>query len=172
MANVKADAFVRHRALEGFGAAGQQALSDARVAMVGVGGLGCPAALYLATSGVGHIALFDSDTVSVTNLHRQVLFAPNVTIDPRNVRLGDDAAEQLAGYDLILDGTDTWPSRLTVADAAAELGTPLVWGALSGWFGQVTVFDGGRSLRDLFPVEPPPGFGAGEGGGVLGSPCG
>lgn len=192
MANVQPDAYVRHRALEGFGPAGQQALSDARVAMVGVGGLGCPAALYLAAAGVGHIALFDSDTVSVTNLHRQVLFgpndvgapkvdaaakrlrelAPNVRLDPRNVRLGEDAAEQLAGYDLILDGTDTWPSRLTVADAAAELNTPLVWGALSGWYGQVTVFDQGRSLRDLFPVEPPPDFGVCEGGGVLGPLCG
>ncbi len=192
MANVQPDAYVRHRALEGFGHAGQQALSDARVAMVGVGGLGCPAALYLAASGVGHITLFDSDTVSVTNLHRQVLFgpddvgtpkvdaaakrlrelAPNVRLDPRNVRLGDGATEQLAGYDLILDGTDTWPSRLTVADAAAELNIPLVWGALSGWYGQVTVFDEGRSLRDLFPVEPPPDFGVCEGGGVLGPLCG
>ena len=180
MTRVEADAFVRHRALEGFGAAGQDALARARVAVVGAGGLGCPAALYLAAAGVGRLTLIDSDRVSVTNLHRQVLFgpedvgrpkveaaaealarlAPGTEVTALDARLGADAPAVLEGHDLILDCTDTWPSRLTVNDAAVALGVPLVWGAVQGWFGQVTVFDEGRTLRDVFPHEPPQDLGA------------
>ena len=192
MTQVDIDAFVRHRALEGFGPDGQEALSAARVAIVGVGGLGCPVALYLATSGVGHLTLVDSDHVSVTNLHRQVLFgpadvgqlkvdaaaralsrvAPQTTVTTLASRLGDDAAEVLAGHDLILDCTDTWASRFSVADAAERLGVRLVWGAVSGWFGQVTVFGPGRRLRDLFPEHSVSQWDVCEGGGVLGPLCG
>lgn len=193
MTRVEADAFVRHRALAGFGAAGQDALARARVAIVGVGGLGCPAALYLATSGVGALTLIDSDRVAVSNLHRQVLFgpadvgrakvdaardalaalAPGTAVTALDVRLADsDAASLLAGHDLVLDCTDTWPSRLAVADACAALGTPLVWGAVQGWFGQVTVFSGDATLRSLFPSEPAPDFGVCDAGGVLGALCG
>jgi adenylyltransferase/sulfurtransferase len=190
---VEPDPFVRQRALVGFGAPGQDALTNARVAIVGVGGLGCPAAQYLAAAGVGSLTLIDSDTVSVTNLHRQILFGPD-DVGARKVdaaakalaerypwtavtsvatRLTPDTARDvLAGHDVILDGTDTWSSRHTVADAASVLGIPLVWGAVSGWFGQVTVFDGGLQLRDVFPNEPPPGLAACEGGGVLGAMCG
>ncbi len=193
MTRVEADAFVRQRALPGFGAAGQAALGSARVAVVGVGGLGCPAALYLAAAGVGSLTLIDSDRVSVTNLHRQVLFgpsdvgdakvtaaaralghvAPSTVVSIVDARLTDATASSLlAGHDLILDCTDTWPSRLTVDDAAAGLGVPLVWGAVQGWYGQVTVFAGGGRLRDVFPEEPAPDFGVCDAGGVLGPLCG
>ncbi len=206
VAHVEIDAFVRHRSLTGFGPEGQERLAQARVAIVGAGGLGCPVALYLATSGVGHLTLIDSDRVSVTNLHRQVLFgpddvgrpkveaaadalgrlAPGVTIDALDGRLVDggtaasglggagalDATEALKGFDLVLDCTDTWTSRHAVADACAALEVPLVWGAVQGWFGQVTVFSGGRTLRDVFPDEPAPELAVCEGGGVLGPLCG
>ena len=192
MTHVEVDAFVRHRALPGFGPEGQDALGDARVAIVGVGGLGCPAALYLAAAGVGEVTLIDSDRVSVTNLHRQVLFgpehvgvakveaaaaalaalAPATRVTAVDARLGADASSVLEGHDLVLDCTDTWPSRLAVADAALGLGIPLVWGAVQGWYGQVTVFAGGRTLRDVFPQEPAPDFGVCDAGGVLGPLCG
>ncbi|WP_169747653.1 HesA/MoeB/ThiF family protein [Demequina iriomotensis] len=190
---MEADAYVRQRALPGFGAAGQEALSAASVAIVGVGGLGCPAALYLAAAGVGRLTLIDGDRVAVSNLHRQVLFgpsdvgeakvsaaaarlsalAPGVEVTAVPARLGASSArEALAGHSLVLDCTDTWGSRLAVDDAAAGLGIPLVWGAVQGWFGQVTVFSGGRSVRDVFPEEPAPDFGVCDAGGVLGPLCG
>jgi len=190
---VEPDPFVRQRALAGFGPEGQAALADARVAIVGVGGLGCPAALYLAAAGVGSLTLIDSDAVSVTNLHRQVLFGPDdvgdrkvhaaaralgksapwTTVTALDTRIcAADAADVLSGHDLVLDGTDMWSSRYAVADAAAGLGIPLVWGAVAGWFGQVTVFGDGVGLRDVFPVQPPPEFDQCDAGGVLGALCG
>lgn len=193
MTRVEPDPFVRQRALAGFGADGQEALARARVALVGVGGLGCPAALYLAAAGVGTLTLIDSDAVSVTNLHRQVLYgpadvgerkvdaaarrlavsAPWTQTVPVDARLSDlDAASVLRGHDVILDGTDMWSSRYAVADAAAELGVPLVWGAVAGWYGQVTVFGDGVGLRDVFPVQPPPELDQCDAGGVLGALCG
>ena len=193
MKRVEPDPFVRQRALAGFGPEGQSALADARVAIVGVGGLGCPAALYLAAAGVGSLTLIDSDAVSVTNLHRQVLFGPD-DVGSRKVHAAAralalrapwtattaldtrisavDAVSVLGGHDLVLDGTDMWSSRYAVADAAAALGIPLVWGAVSGWFGQVTVFGDGVGLRDVFPVQPPPEFDQCDAGGVLGALCG
>lgn len=193
MTQVDPDPFVRQRALAGFGTDGQNALVDARVAIVGVGGLGCPAALYLAAAGVGSLTLIDSDSVSITNLHRQVLFGPEdvgarkvnaaagrlaasapwtkvTAVDARLSR--DDSAEILAGHDVVLDGTDMWSSRYAVSDAALALGVPLVWGAVQGWFGQVCVFDRGLSLRDLFPTQPPPELDSCDAGGVLGPLCG
>lgn len=193
MTRVEPDPFVRQRALAGFGPDGQRALADARVAVVGLGGLGCPAALYLAAAGVGSLTLIDSDAVSVTNLHRQVLFGPN-DVGERKVeaaaarlatsapwtrivavdrRIGAfDAADTLAGHDVIVDGTDTWSSRHAVADAAAALDIPTVWGAVSGWYGQVTVFGHGVTLRDVFPEPPPPELDHCDAGGVLGALCG
>ncbi|NTV39244.1 MAG: HesA/MoeB/ThiF family protein [Demequinaceae bacterium] len=187
------DPFVRQRVLPGFGQRGQSALDEARVAVVGVGGLGCPAALYLAAAGVGHLTLIDSDSVAESNLHRQILFGPShvgrpkveaaaealaaiaplVRVNQVALRLTDaSAAEILAGHDVVVDATDTFASRLAVADAAAALGLPVAWGAVQGWFGQVTVFDAGIGLRDIFPVEPPPDFGVCDAGGVLGTLCG
>ena len=193
MTRVELDPFVRQRALAGLGDAGQLALADARVAIVGVGGLGCPAALYLAAAGVGSLTLIDSDSVSVTNLHRQILFGPSDVgekkVEAAAARLAisapwtavaaidtrvsaHDAPTVLGGHDVILDCTDTWSSRYAVADAAAGLETPLVWGAVQGWFGQVCVFGGGATLRDVFPVQPPPQLDQCDAGGVFGPLCG
>lgn len=187
------DPYLRQRVLAGFGPQGQDALERARVAVVGVGGLGCPAALYLAAAGVGHLTLIDSDSVATSNLHRQILFspahvgrpkvdaatevlgviAPGVRVTPVGKRLTpDNSADLLAGHDVVVDSTDTFGSRLVVADAAARLGLPVAWGAVQGWFGQVTVFDGEMGLRDIFPEEPPPDFGVCDAGGVLGTLCG
>jgi molybdopterin/thiamine biosynthesis adenylyltransferase len=185
------DPYVRQRALAGFGADAQEALASARVAIVGVGGLGCPVAMYLAAAGVGHLTLIDGDHVSVTNLHRQILFgpddvgrpkvevatealarlSPSVDVTALHRRIGHDAERVLADHDLIVDGTDSWPSRFAVNDAALALNLPLVWGAVSGWFGQVTVFEDGHSLRDLFREESVDAFAACD-GGVLGPLCG
>ncbi|WP_291382483.1 HesA/MoeB/ThiF family protein [Demequina sp.] len=187
------DPYLRQRVLPGFGDQGQRSLTDARVAIVGQGGLGCPVALYLAAAGVGHLTLIDSDTVADSNLHRQILFAPadvgRAKVDAAAAALGrlapgvsvaavqsrltpENAVEALVGHNVIVDSTDTFASRLTVADAAAALGVPVAWGAVQGWFGQVTVFDGSVGLRDIFPVEPPPDFGVCDAGGVLGTLCG
>jgi adenylyltransferase/sulfurtransferase len=142
---------------------------------------------------VGAITLIDADSVSVTNLHRQVLFGPDdvgkrkvdvaasalgarapwARITPVDLRLTDaNAADALAGHDVVLDCTDTWLSRYIVADATRALGIPLVWGAVQGWFGQVTVFDDRTGLRELFPAEPEADLAVCEGGGVLGTLCG
>lgn len=187
------DPYLRQRVLAGFGNDGQRALTDARVAIVGVGGLGCPAALYLAAAGVGHLTLIDSDSVSDSNLHRQILYGPadvgRAKVEAAAAALGvltpgvhvssvksrltpENAPETLSDHDVIVDATDTFGSRLTVADAAAALGVPVAWGAVQGWFGQVTVFDSAVGLRDIFPVEPPPDFGVCDAGGVLGTLCG
>ncbi len=187
------DPFIRQRVLAGFGPQGQESLARARVVVVGAGGLGCPAALYLAAAGVGRITLIDADAVTTSNLHRQILFGPDdvgtrkvdaaaaalkrvapwCTVDPRPERVtAKDAAVTLSGHDVIVDGTDTFASRMVMADAAKELHVPLVWGAVQGWFGQVTVFDDSVGLRDLFPTEPPPDFGVCDAGGVLGALCG
>jgi adenylyltransferase/sulfurtransferase len=161
--------------------------------MVGMGGLGCPAAMYLAAAGVGHLTLIDADVVSVTNLHREVLYgpdevgqskvaaarealvwiAPHISIEQMRVRLDASNAEALlGGHDVIVDGTDTWWARYAVADAAANLDIPVAWGAVQGWNGQVTVFDSTVSLRDVFPTEPEASFDTCENGAVLGSLCG
>ncbi|WP_062132989.1 HesA/MoeB/ThiF family protein [Demequina aestuarii] len=187
------DRYSRQRGLSGFGEAGQRALAGASVAIVGVGGLGCPAAQYLAAAGVGHLTLIDADHVSLTNLHRQILYgpddvgrpkvhaavrplrllAPGLDLHPVVRRLeASNAAALLAGHDAIVDSTDTFSSRLAVADAAEALGIPVAWGAVQGWHGQVTVFSGPARMRDLFPVEPPEPLDACEGGAVLGTLCG
>jgi adenylyltransferase/sulfurtransferase len=163
------------------------------VAIVGVGGLGCPSAQYLAAAGVGSLTLIDSDSVSVTNLHRQVLFGPDdvgrrkvdaaaealharspwTTIATIDARLTDaDATTVLAGHDVILDATDTFASRRVIARAAEANRAPLVWGAVNGWHGQITVFDSTVGLDDIFPTDPPVEFDACDNAAVLGTLCG
>lgn len=186
------DAYVRQRALAGFGAEGQRALGDATVTIVGLGGLGCPAALALAAAGVGELALVDADHIAVTNLHRQTLYgpedvgrlkveraadalhrvAPGVRITAVAERLTETSARGLLrGSDVVLDASDNFATRYAIADAAEALDVPVVWGAVQGWHGQVTVFDRGARLRDLFPTQPSPEFDACEGGAVMGTVC-
>jgi molybdopterin/thiamine biosynthesis adenylyltransferase len=168
--------YARHLVLKDIGGAGQQALKSARVAAIGAGGLGSPVIAYLAAAGVGTIGVVDNDTVSLSNLQRQIVHRtedvgagkaanagrfvaamnPFVTVVPHDVRLdASNAKELLAGYELVIDGTDNFETRRIVAEAAAGLKLPLVSGAVSMWDGQVTVFlPGGRRFADLYPVTP------------------
>lgn len=168
--------YARHLVLRDIGGAGQQALKSARVAVIGAGGLGSPVIAYLAAAGVGTIGVVDNDTVSLSNLQRQIVHRtedvgtgkaanagrfvaamnPFVKVVPHDVRLDEsNASEVLAGYELVIDGTDNFETRRVVALAAEGLGLPLVSGAVSMWDGQVTVFlPGGRRFADLYPVTP------------------
>ena len=158
--------YARHILLKEIGGPGQQRLKAATVALVGVGGLGAPAALYLAAAGVGALRLIDDDAVSLSNLQRQVLFEaadvaapkveagaaalialnPNVIVDPRAARLTDaNAGALLAGADVVLDGTDDFATRFAVNAACHALGVPLVSGAVGRWDGQVGVFASGTT---------------------------
>jgi molybdopterin/thiamine biosynthesis adenylyltransferase len=153
--------YARHLVLRDIGGAGQQALKSARVAVIGAGGLGSPVIAYLAAAGVGTIGVVDNDTVSLSNLQRQIVHRtedvgtgkaanagrfvaamnPFVKVVPHDVRLDEsNASEVLAGYELVIDGTDNFETRRVVALAAEGLGLPLVSGAVSMWDGQVTVF--------------------------------
>ena len=170
--------YARHLVLREIGGPGQQRLKAARMLVVGAGGLGAPAALYLAAAGVGTIGLLDPDRVSLSNLQRQVLFTtgdvgaakvtagaahlaalnPEITLVPHDVRLDDGNADiLLAGYDIILDGTDDFATRFAVNAACLRLGRPLVSGALGRWTGQVGVFGvgDGPCYRCLVPDIPP-----------------
>ena len=190
--------YLRQMRLPQLGETGQRRLAAARVAVIGAGGLGAPALTYLAAAGIGEITLFDPDTVDATNLHRQVLFteadlgrskavaaaehlhaqSPQVsvravveTLTPAN------ALEQLAGHDLVLDGTDNFPTRYLASDACEILDLPLVWGSILAFSGQVSVFwgAGGRGVtyRDVHPVPPRPGeVPSCAEAGVLGMLCG
>jgi molybdopterin/thiamine biosynthesis adenylyltransferase len=168
--------YARHLVLAEIGGPGQQALSRARVAIVGLGGVGGPAAQYLAAAGVGTLVLIDDDAVSLSNLQRQLLFAtadvgrpkvevgaarlaalnPHVTIEPMAARVtAADARERLAGADLVIDGTDDFETRFAVNAACLALGIPLVSGALGRWNGQVGVFAGRPCYRCLVAEAPP-----------------
>ena len=170
------DRYARHLVLREIGGAGQQALKAASVLIVGAGGLGAPAALYLAAAGVGRIGLADPDTVALSNLQRQILYAsadigrakvevaaerltglnPHVAIEPLAARLGsDNAAALVRPYDLVLDGTDDFATRFAVNDACLAEGKPLVSGAIGRWTGQVGVFAGRPCYRCLVPDIPP-----------------
>ncbi|HEX3384734.1 MAG TPA: HesA/MoeB/ThiF family protein [Mucilaginibacter sp.] len=166
-------------ALPGFGEAAQNLLQQAKVLVVGAGGLGCPALQYLAAAGVGTIGIADYDVVSISNLHRQVLYNPAdaglkkaevacerlqkqnpaVRIIPHALRItSDNVLEIVREYDIVLDGTDNFETRYLLNDAAVMLGKPLVYGAIYQYEGQVAVWnveneDGGHSpnCRDLFP---------------------
>jgi molybdopterin-synthase adenylyltransferase len=169
--------YARHILLKEIGGPGQQRLKAATVAIVGAGGLGSPAALYLAAAGVGRLRLIDDDTVSIDNLQRQIIFRtddageakvaraaaalatlnPNTQVDPRNVRLtGANARALLDGADIVLDGTDDFETRFAVNAACRALGLPLTSGAVGRWDGQVAVFaSGGPCYRCLVPEAPP-----------------
>ncbi len=195
--------YSRHVLLPQLGELGQRRLRNARVAVVGAGGLGAPVLQYLAAAGVGRLGIVDFDEVDVTNLQRQVVHTeadvgrpkvdsardavaalnPAVDVVVHAVRLTQaNVDEVLGGYDLVVDGTDNFPTRYLVADACARLGLPHVWGSIYRFDAQVTVFWANPptgagvaavGLRDLFPTAPPPGSvpSCAE-GGVLGPMCG
>ncbi|MEZ5959284.1 MAG: molybdopterin-synthase adenylyltransferase MoeB [Hyphomonadaceae bacterium] len=169
--------YARHILLKEIGGPGQQRLKAATVAIVGAGGLGAPAALYLVAAGVGRLRLIDDDAVSLDNLQRQIIFRgvdvgaskveraeaalaalnDNVTVEAERQRLtAANAAYLLQGADIILDGTDDFETRFAVNAAARELGAPLVSGAVGRWDGQVSVFArGGPCYRCFVPEMPP-----------------
>jgi molybdopterin/thiamine biosynthesis adenylyltransferase len=184
--------YARHLVLREVGGPGQQKLKAARVLIVGAGGLGAPAALYLAAAGVGHIAIADPDAIDLSNLQRQVIYAsgevgtakveaaaarleslnPNVTVEPLQVRLdGSNAASIVAGYDLVLDGTDDFATRFCVNAACVAAGKPLVSGAIERWTGQIGVFAGRPCYQCLVP-EIPPGAETCASVGVIGALAG
>jgi molybdopterin/thiamine biosynthesis adenylyltransferase/rhodanese-related sulfurtransferase len=185
--------YARHLALPEVGVDGQRRLKAGKVLCVGVGGLGSPLALYLAAAGVGTIGIVDFDTVDESNLQRQLLHGtadigrskldsaedrlrdvnPHVTLVRHDERLSsENALAVLEGYDVVVDGTDNFPTRYLVNDACVLLGKPNVYGSVFRWEGQVSVFavDGGPCYRCLFREPPPPGLvpNCAE-GGVLGA---
>ena len=168
----------RHISLPNVGLEGQARLSKSSVLIVGAGGLGSPASLYLAAAGVGRLGLIDNDAVEISNLQRQILHStedvgrskvdsaketlgaldPNVKIEVFHERLHPaNVMERFQGWDLIIDGTDNLPTRYLIDDACSLLGLPWMYGSVFRFEGQVSLFnhDGGPCYRDLFP-EPPP----------------
>lgn len=184
--------YSRHLIMPEVGMSGQRRLKNARVLMIGAGGLGSPLGLYLAAAGVGTIGIVDFDVVDVTNLQRQVLHGtkdvgrsklesatdrlhdvnPNVNLVTHDVRLtSDNALDVIRPYDIVVDGTDNFPTRYLTNDACVLLGKPNVYGSIFRFEGQVSVFDArhGPCYRCLFREPPPPGMvpSCAE-GGVLG----
>ena len=174
--------YARHILLREIGGPGQMRLRDAKVLVVGAGGLGSPVILYLAAAGVGTLGVIDDDVVEASNLQRQILHSdariglpkvqsalvaakalnPHVTIRPYQRRLTEEIARDLiADYDLVLDGTDNFDTRYLVNRVCATLGKPLVSGAMTQWEGQVSLFDpahGGPCYCCVFPERPAPGM--------------
>lgn len=170
----------RHLILPDIGREGQQKLKNARVLLVGAGGLGSPAALYLAAAGVGTLGLVEFDEVDETNLQRQILYSandvgrpkieaaverlaainPHVEVEAHGYRLDvSNALELVSSYDLVVDGSDNFSTRYLVNDACVMAGKPDVFGSIFRFEGQVSVFcvAGGPCYRCLFPEPPPPG---------------
>ncbi|MDQ3124177.1 MAG: molybdopterin-synthase adenylyltransferase MoeB [Pseudomonadota bacterium] len=168
--------YARHLVLAEVGGPGQQRLKAARVGLIGLGGVGAPAALYLAAAGVGALRLIDDDTVALSNLQRQIAFDaddigrpkvdagaaaltalnPHVRIEPIAERLtAANAARLIQGCDVVIDGTDDFDTRFAVNAACMAARIPLVSGALGRWSGQVGVFTGRPCYRCLVPAAPP-----------------
>ena len=175
--------YARHIVLAEVGGPGQQAFKAARALVIGAGGLGAPVALYLAAAGVGTIGLVDDDTVSLSNLQRQIIHDsgrigaakvdsakaalarvnPHVHVEAHNVRLTEaNAAALIGGYDIVADGSDNFATRFLVADICADLGKALVSAAVGRFDGSVTTLkpfeNGNPGFRDLFPAPPPEGL--------------
>ncbi len=191
--------YSRHLLIPDLGAIGQRRLKNARVLVIGAGGLGSPTLLYLAAAGVGTLGIVEFDTVEESNLQRQIIHGtsdvgrskarsardsilelnPLVDVHLHEVRLEpDNAVELFSGYDLIVDGTDNFATRYLVNDAAVLAHKPYVWGSIYRFSGQVSVFweDAparlGLNYRDLYPEPPPPGTAPScAEGGVLGIVC-
>jgi molybdopterin/thiamine biosynthesis adenylyltransferase/rhodanese-related sulfurtransferase len=173
------DRYKRHILLENIGEAGQQKLLESKVLLLGAGGLGSPAALYLAAAGVGTLGIVDMDVVDSSNLQRQILhnvdrigerkvdsakktltlLNPDVNVVTHDVRLGaDNILDIIEGYDVVVDGTDNFPTRYLLNDASLLTRTPVVHGSIFKFEGQVTVFEPyeGPCYRCLLPEPPPP----------------
>ncbi|APE38683.1 adenylyltransferase/sulfurtransferase MoeZ [Nocardia mangyaensis] len=191
--------YSRHLIIPDLGVDGQKRLKNAKVLVIGAGGLGSPALVYLAAAGVGTLGIVEFDEVDASNLQRQIIHGESdigrpkadsardsileinsgITVNLHKIRLEpDNAVELFADYDLIVDGTDNFATRYLVNDAAVLAGKPYVWGSIYRFEGQVSVFwedapDGrGINYRDLYPEAPPPGMvpSCAE-GGVLGVLC-
>jgi molybdopterin/thiamine biosynthesis adenylyltransferase/rhodanese-related sulfurtransferase len=187
--------YSRHLIIPDVAMAGQKRLKNAKVLVIGAGGLGSPALLYLAAAGVGTLGIVEFDTVDESNLQRQIIHGqsdigrskaqsakesvleinPLVTVNVHETRLEtDNVMDIFADYDLIVDGTDNFATRYLVNDAAVLSGKPYVWGSIYRFEGQVSVFwdKYGPNYRDLYPSPPPPGMvpSCAE-GGVLGVIC-
>lgn len=176
------DRYTRHIMLREIGGPGQKRLKQARVLVVGAGGLGSPALLYLAASGVGTIGVIDADAVENSNLQRQIIHTdarigmpkvfsaeiamralnPFVEVRPYNRRLDEACARDLiAEHDLVLDGTDNFDTRYLVNRICVELGKPLIAAAITQWEGQISLYDpsrGGPCFECVFPTRPAPGM--------------
>ncbi len=179
------DRYSRHLLLPEVGVEGQRRLRDARVLMIGAGGLGSPAGFYLAAAGIGHLRIADDDVIDRSNLQRQILHTdarigqpkvdsaqvtlnalnPGTRVETVQERVTSANVERLLeGVDVVLDGADNFPVRYLLNDACVKLGKPLVYGAVQRFEGQVSVFDAGRHrgqapcYRCLFPEPPPPEF--------------
>lgn len=174
--------YARHITLREVGGPGQKKLKQAKVLVVGAGGLGSPVLLYLAAAGVGRIGVIDHDEVDLSNLQRQIIHTdqsqgmpkvfsarermlalnPHVDVRPYHRELTAEIAEDLfAEYDLIVDGTDSWSIRALINRAAVATGKPVVSGAISAWEGQVTIYDpanGAPCMACVFPEAPAPGM--------------
>ncbi|MEV6770406.1 adenylyltransferase/sulfurtransferase MoeZ [Nocardia sp. NPDC051030] len=191
--------YSRHLIIPDLGVIGQKRLKNARVLVIGAGGLGSPALLYLAAAGVGTLGIVEFDEVDASNLQRQIIHGESdigrskadsardsileinsgITVELHKIRLEpDNAIELFSRYDLIVDGTDNFATRYLVNDAAVLAGKPYVWGSIYRFEGQVSVFwedapdNRGLNYRDLYPEAPPPGMvpSCAE-GGVLGVLC-
>ncbi len=173
--------YQRHLLVPEIGEEGQLKLLNSKVLLLGAGGLGSPAALYLAAAGVGTLGIVDMDVVDESNLQRQILhnidrigerkvdsakktlvgINPDVDVVTYDVRLGaDNITDILAGYDVVIDGADNFPSRYLLNDASVKLGIPVVHGSIFRFEGQITVFDPrqGPTYRDMLPQAPPAEF--------------
>jgi len=180
LAPAQFERYRRHLSLPEVGPDGQKALLGARVLLLGAGGLGCPAGLYLAAAGVGTLGVVDADVVDASNLQRQVLYGaadvgrpkaevaaerlraqnPDVRVEPRLEKLDSTNALRIfEGYDVVVDGSDNFPTRYLANDACVLLGRPNVHGSIFRFEGQATVFDARRGpcYRCLYPGPPPPG---------------
>jgi len=181
---LNSERYHRQLILKGFGEAAQQKLALARVLVIGAGGLGCPALQYLSAAGLGHIGIVDDDVVSLSNLHRQILYTtadigkfkvevaaqrlreqnPEIEVKTYLLRLERNIIlDLLKAYDYILDGTDNFESRYLINDACSLLKKPLIFAAVSGYEGQLAVFNvadqanNTTNYRDLFPIPPQEG---------------
>ncbi len=181
LTDLQIERYARHIILEGVGGKGQEKLLQSKVLIIGAGGLGSPIAMYLAGSGVGTMGIVDFDIVDISNLQRQIIHStatlgtakvdsaeksikavnPDVTVNKYNIKLtSQNIMDIIKGYDLIIDGTDSFPARYLINDACVLSGKKNVYGSIFKFEGQATVFSPGEGpcLRCLYPEPPPPGM--------------